>query len=101
ALAAICDITLVTADARFSTPEMEHAVLPTVVMSTFVDRLSRKGLNYLIYSSAEIGAERALSHGLASEIVPANALDAAMDQLCASMLKAPSIAIRGAKEYMR
>lgn len=101
ALAAICDITVATADARFSTPEMEHAVLPTVVMSTFIDRMSRKGLNYLIYSSAEIGADRALSFGFVSEIVPAGDLDSALDHLCSMMLKAPSIAIRGAKEYMR
>lgn len=101
ALAAICDITLASADARFSTPEMEHAVLPTVVMSTFVDRLSRKALNYLIYSNAEISAERALSFGLVSDVVPPGQLDDTMDRLVESMLKAPSIAIRGAKEYMR
>jgi enoyl-CoA hydratase len=101
ALAAICDITLAAADSRFSTPEMDHAVLPTVVMSSFVDRVPRKALNYLIYSSAEIGAERALTFGIVSDVVPEGSLDAAVDDLCAAMLKAPSIALRGAKEYMK
>ena len=101
ALAAVCDITLATADARFSTPEMDHAVLPTVVMSTFVDRVPRKALSYLIYSCAEIDARQAQTFGIVSEVVPAGTLDAALDQLCAAILKAPSIAIRGAKEYIR
>jgi len=101
AVAAICDITLAAVDARFSTPEMAHGVLPTVVMSTFVDRVPRKALQYLIYSSAEVSAERALSFGIVSEIVPNGRLDNAMDDLCKAILEAPSIAIRGAKEYMR
>ncbi len=101
ALAAICDITLATADARFATPEMEHAVLPTVVMSSFVDRVPRKELHYLIYSQAEIDSERALTFGIVSNVVAAGSLDAELERLCADLLKAPPIAIRGAKEYMR
>lgn len=101
ALAAICDITVSASDARFATPEMEHSILPTVVMSTFVDRVPRKALNYLIYSSGEIGAQQALTFGIVSHIVLPTELDAAMDCLCADILKAPSIAIRGPKEYMR
>jgi len=101
ALAAMCDITIATADARFSTPEMRHGVLPTVVMSAFVDRVPRKALQYLIYSSAEIGAERALSFGIVSDIVPPGGLDAAIDDLCKAILEAPSVAICGAKEFMR
>src|SRR5665213_4412006 len=49
ALAAGCDITLAAAAAVFQTPEMEHNILPTVVLSTFVDRLPRKALAYLVY----------------------------------------------------
>jgi len=101
ALAAGCDIALAAADAMFQTPEMEHNILPTVVLSTFVDRLPRKALAYLVYSSAAIDAERALSFGLVSDIVPAAGLDAALERLCAAILKAPPAAIRGAKEYLR
>jgi len=101
AMAAACDITLASDAAKFSVPEMAHNILPTMVMSSFIDRVPRKALSYLVYSTAEIGPERALSFGIVSDIVPAAQLDAAVDTLCAAMLKAPPIAIRGVKEYLR
>ena len=39
---------------------MAHNILPTMVMSSFVDRVPRKAMSYLVYSQAEIGPERAL-----------------------------------------
>ena len=101
AIAAACDITLAGDAARFSVPEMAHNIMPTMVMSSLVDRVPRKALSYLVYSTAEISPERALSFGIVSEVVPAAQLDAAVDKLCAAILKAPTIAIRGAKEYVR
>lgn len=101
AIAAISDIAVATEDAQFSTPEMEHGILPTVVLSTFIDRVPRKAINYLIYSSAAVDAQRALSFGLICDVVAGNRLDATIDALCASILKAPAVAIRGVKEYMR
>jgi enoyl-CoA hydratase len=101
AIAAACDVTLASDKATFQVPEMLHNILPTMVMSSFVDRVPRKALSYLVYSTAEIGAERALSFGIVSDVVPAANLDTAVDNLCAAMLKAPSIAIRGVKEYVR
>jgi len=101
AIAAACDITMASDAAKFSVPEMAHNIMPTMVMSSLVDRVSRKALSYLVYSTSEISAERALSFGIVSEVVPAGELDAAIDKLCAAILKAPPIAIRGAKEYVR
>jgi enoyl-CoA hydratase len=101
AIAAACDVTLASDKAAFQVPEMLHNILPTMVMSSFVDRVPRKALSYLVYSTAEISAERALSFGIVSDVVPAAGLDAAVDKLTATMLKAPSIAIRGVKEYVR
>jgi enoyl-CoA hydratase len=101
AIAAACDVTLASDKATFQVPEMLHNILPTMVMSSFVDRVPRKALSYLVYSTAEIGAERALSFGIVSDVVPAANLDTAVDNLTVAMLKAPSIAIRGVKEYVR
>jgi enoyl-CoA hydratase len=101
AIAAACDVTLASDKATFQVPEMLHNILPTMVMSSFVDRVLRKALSYLVYSTAEIGAERALSFGIVSDVVPAANLDTAVDNLTVAMLKAPSIAIRGVKEYVR
>ena len=101
AIAAACDITLASDKASFSVPEMAHQIMPTMVMSSFVDRVPRKAMAYLVYSMFEVGPERALSYGIVSDVVPAAQLDATVDRLTAAMLKAPSISIRSAKEYVR
>jgi len=101
AIAAACDITLAGDKAVFQVPEMAHNILPTMVMSSFVDRVPRKAMSYLVYSQAEIGAERALSFGIVSDVVPAARLDAAVETLCAAILKAPLPAISGVKEYVK
>jgi len=101
AIAAACDITLASDMAVFQVPEMAHNILPTMVMSSFVDRIPRKAISYLVYSQAEIGPERALSFGIVSDVVPAAKLDAAVETLCAAILKAPKPAIYGVKEYVK
>jgi enoyl-CoA hydratase len=101
AVAAACDITLASDKAIFSVPEMAHQIMPTMVMSAFVDRVPRKAMAYLVYSMFAVSAERALAYGLVSDVVPDAELDATLEKLIANMLKAPSIALRAAKEYIR
>ncbi len=67
AIAAVADITLASDTATFQVPEMAHNILPTMVMSSFVDRIPRKAFTYLVYSTAVISAERALSFGIVEQ----------------------------------
>jgi len=101
ALAALCDITIASDAAKFQLPEMGHNIMPTMAMSALVDRVPRKALMYLVYSTAVIGAERALSFGLVSEVVPAAELDETVQALCAALVKAPRPATLAVKEYAR
>jgi enoyl-CoA hydratase/carnithine racemase len=101
AIAAVCDITLAADSAQFQIPEMLHNIMPTMVMSALVDRVPRKAISYLVYSTAMISAARAREAGLVSEVVPLGQLDAAVEALCATMLKAPQPARLGVKEYTR
>jgi enoyl-CoA hydratase len=101
AVAALCDITIASDASTFQIPEMEHYILPTMVLSAMIDRMTRKGLAYMTYSCATVGAERALSHGIVSEVVPAAKLDESVEDLCKFMLKAPAVATEGVKEYLR
>jgi enoyl-CoA hydratase len=101
AIAAACDITIASDKARFSVPEMAHQIMPTMVLSSFVDRVPRKAMAYMVYSMFEISPERALSFGIVSDVVPAGKLDAHVDKLTKAMLTAPSIALRSAKEFIR
>ncbi len=101
ALAALCDITIASENATFQLPEMGHNIMPTMAMSALVDRVPRKALMYLVYSTAVISAERALSFGLVSDVVPAGQLDQAVQKLCSALLKSPPAATLAAKEYAR
>jgi enoyl-CoA hydratase len=101
ALAGLCDVTIAADTARFRIPEMGHNTLPTMVMSALVDRVPRKGLTYLVYSTETVSAERALSLGLVSEVVPAAGLDTHVDRVLATMLRTPRPALLGLKEFAR
>jgi enoyl-CoA hydratase len=101
ALAALCDITIAGERAQFQVPEYAHNIMPTMVMSALVDRVGRKALGYLVYSTAMIDAERALTYGIASEVVPNAALDEAADRICRMILKAPPSATEAVKDYLR
>ncbi len=101
ALASLCDITIAGERAQFQVPEYAHNIMPTMVMSALVDRVGRKALSYLVYSTAVIGAERALSYGIASEVVPHAGLDETVDKLCGMILKAPRSATEAVKDYLR
>jgi enoyl-CoA hydratase len=101
AIAAACDVTLASDAATFQVPEMGHNILPGMVMSSFIDRVTRKGLSYLVWSQNVISAERALSYGIVSDVFAAAKLDAAVDAFVAAVLKAPKIAVGGVKEFTR
>ena len=99
ALAALCDITIASAKARFQLPEMGHNIMPTMAMSALADRVARKALMYLVYSTDEIDAQTALTFGLVSKVVQPENLDAAVDDLVATLKKSPLPAVKAVKEY--
>ena len=101
ALAAVCDMTLAADNARFALPEMGHNIMPTMAMSSLVDRVPRKALMYLTYSTAILSAKRALTFGVVSDVVPEDSLEATVEALSAALLKAPRPANRAVKEYAR
>lgn len=101
ALAAACDITIAADTAQFQLPEMGHNIMPTMAMSSMVDRTLRKALTYLTWSTELIDAETAMTYGIVSRVVPAAQLDAKADALIATMAKAPKDATYAVKEFAR
>lgn len=101
ALAALCDITVASEKARFQLPELGHNIMPTIAMSALIDRVPRKAVTYLVYSTEEIEADKALAFGLVSNVVPASQLEAAVSALVDRLKKAPIAALLAVKEYAR
>jgi enoyl-CoA hydratase len=101
AIAVCADITLAADDAIFQMPEFGENIMPTIAMSALLGKVSGKRLMHIAYSIAEFSAERAERFGLVSDVVPAKSLDAAVEKLCAQILKAPQPAVLAIKEYAR
>jgi enoyl-CoA hydratase len=101
AIAAVCDITLAADTAKFQVPEMAHNIMPTMVMSALVDRVPRKALTYLVWSTAVVTPARAREAGIVSEVFPAAELDSAVEALCEQIMRAPQPARVGCKDYAR
>jgi enoyl-CoA hydratase len=101
AIAAVCDITLAADSAKFQVPEMAHNIMPTMVMSALVDRVPRKALTYLVWSTAIVTPARAREAGIVSEVFPAAELDKAVEALCEQIMRAPRPARVGCKDYAR
>jgi enoyl-CoA hydratase len=99
-VASLCDITIASESATFQINEMNHRILPTMVMSSLVDRVARKALMYLVLSRATISAARAQALNIVTEVVPGDRLDAAVADLVAIFEATPSIAMASVKEYL-
>jgi enoyl-CoA hydratase len=101
AIAAVCDITLAADTAKFQVPEMAHNIMPTMVMSALVDRVPRKAMTYLVWSTAVIDPQRAREAGIVSEVIPEAELEPAVEALCKQIMAAPRPARVGCKDYAR
>jgi enoyl-CoA hydratase len=99
AIVSSCDITIAGESSRFALPEMGHHIMPTMAMSSLIDRVNRKGVLYMTYSTEEIDAQHALAFGVVSRVVPDDQLEAKLAEVCAKLDGAPLAAVLSVKEY--
>jgi enoyl-CoA hydratase len=101
AITSVCDITVATESSTFALPEMGHNIMPTMAMSSLVDRLHRKAAVFMTYSTEEIDAQTALAYGLVSKVTTPGDLDGEVDKLIEALKKAPLPAVKAVKEFAR
>ena len=101
AVAALCDVSFAAESATFNIPEINHNVMPTMVMSAVHDRVNRNAILWLAYGAHFIDARRAMEYGIVSQVVPAAALADEAEAFCRTVLSRPRPAILGLKEYLR
>ena len=100
-IAALCDITIAAESATFQVPEMLHNIMPTMVASALIDRVPRKHLGFLVYSTDVVSAEDAFKYGLVSKVVAPADLEKAEADIVARLTATPQPAQTGVKEYLR
>ena len=101
AVAACCDVSFASSNARFNIPEMTHHVMPTMVMSALYDRMSRNAIMWMTYSAEFIDAQQAMIYGIVSRAVDADKLENEIANFCEALLSRPRPGILGLKEYLR
>ncbi|MBI4195841.1 MAG: enoyl-CoA hydratase/isomerase family protein [Betaproteobacteria bacterium] len=99
ALAAGCDITLAAHDARFAFPEIEHDIPPTMAMCAALGKVPEKALVYLIYSAERVDAQRAVTLGLASKVLPQATFAADADAFLEKLASRPRLVLETIKRY--
>ena len=101
AVAAVCDVAFASNTAVFNIPEMDHGVMPTMVISALYDRVNRNAIMWMTYSAEFIEAAEAQAYGIVSRVVDTSKLDLEVQKFCEVLLSRPRPGILGLKEYLR
>ena len=101
-LAALCDIRIAAADARFWMPETSLGLIPAAGGTQTLPRLVGRGRAlHMVLTGAEFDASDALAMGLVTRVVPRGRLWAAADHLARRLAGVPAGAMRSAREALR
>ena len=100
-LAAVCDVVVSADDALFGFTEVVLGILPAMISPYVVRKIGINAARELCLSGARFDAERAKTIGLATEVVPVAALDAAVERHVQLFLKAAPGAVARAKTLLR
>ena len=94
------DLTIAADTARFSMPEMNGNLPPTLAISSVLGKVPSKRLMHMVYSRTTVSAAEALSMGMVSEVVPAADLAKATAATIGRIIDRDRRAICAVKEYM-
>ncbi|MCS6915576.1 MAG: enoyl-CoA hydratase-related protein [Myxococcales bacterium] len=91
-LVVACDLAIASDEAFFATPEINVGLWPMMIMSTLFRNVPRKRAMELILTGERIDAAEAARIGIINRAVPADRLDAEVDELCQKLIaKSPAV----------
>ena len=99
AMAVACDVTLAASHVKFSFPEIEHDIPPTMAMCAALGKIPAKALAYLIYSAEAVDAEEAKQLGIASKVYPQASFDADASAFIDKLSSKPRLVLETIKKY--
>ncbi len=103
AIAAACDLRVCTPDAKFAMP-IARTLGNCLSIENYARLAELMGVGRvkdLIFTARSIGAEEALAVGLATEVVPAETIEAHVADLCERVASHAPITLRATKEALR
>lgn len=91
-LALACDLVVAADDARFGTPEIDVGLWPFMITVPLCRSMPPKKALELMMTGRRVTAEEADRIGFVTRVVPVDGLDAAVDELAASLAaKSPAV----------
>ncbi|MFO0953233.1 MAG: enoyl-CoA hydratase [Isosphaeraceae bacterium] len=99
-LVAACDLAVASSEATFATPGMKIGLFCTTPMVPLVRAVPAKAAMEMLLTGAPITAARAYELGLVNRVVPPDALDSAVAELTAAVLKSsPDVLALGKRAF--
>ncbi len=92
-LVATCDLAVASTEARFATPGVRIGLFCSTPMVPLSRAVGRKRAMQMLLTGEPIDAPTALAWGLVNEVVPPEALDAAVDRWVAAVLRASPLTV--------
>ena len=100
--ALLCDIRIAAEGTRFRLPELGHGVIPdTGGVGVLYEMCGHGVVSDLVLTGRVMEADEALAHGIVSRVVPADELDATAREMAAQVAKAPTVAVKLARQVIR
>jgi len=100
--AMLCDIRIAAEGARFRLPELTHGVIPDTGGMGVLFQIAGHGLvSDMVLTGRILSAEEALTHGVVSRIVPADALDTTAREIAEQIAAAPAVSVKMARSIIR
>ncbi|WP_405099738.1 enoyl-CoA hydratase-related protein [Micromonospora sp. NBC_01412] len=100
-LIAAADLAVCAQEATFAFTEVRIGVVPAVISATVLPRLAPRAAAELYLTGDTFDGRRAAEIGLVTTAVPADGLDAAVERVCASLVRGAPHALAGAKALLR
>jgi enoyl-CoA hydratase/carnithine racemase len=97
-LVAACDLAVAAADARFATPGVKIGLFCSTPMVPLSRAVGRKRAMEMLLTGELVDAETALEWGLVNRVVPAEQVDAAVDELVERIARSSALVIGIGKE---
>src|SRR6195952_3379770 len=100
--ALLCDVRVAAEGTRFRLPELTHGVIPDTGGFGALFEICGPGVvSDMVLTGRIMTADEALSHGIISRIVAADALEETVREMAEGIAKAPQITVKLAREVIR
>lgn len=100
-LAAVCDVLVAAETAQFCLSEARLGLLPATIAPYVVRALGEQAARRYFITAERFDARRAHALGFVHEVVPADALDAAVDAVVAALVANGPAAVRACKRLVQ